>query len=44
MPGSTISDAPDNNCCAASFLCLRLRSGHTEDYLEVGESEVGAGL
>lgn len=36
MQKSKISDAPENNF-AVSFMHLKLRRGHKEDYMKVGE-------
>lgn len=43
MPGSKISNAPPNNSFATSFLHLKLRRGHKEDYMETGKSKAGIG-
>lgn len=36
-----ITNAPENNSFAVSFMDLKLRSEHKEDYAEVGESKAG---
>ena len=42
--GSKISNAPEMNNFSTSFMRLKLRRALKEDYMEVGESEVGTGL
>lgn len=44
VPGSKISTAPKTNNFAASFMRLKLRREHKDDYLEVGDSKVRIGL
>ena len=44
MQGNTIANAQENNSLAASFIHLKLRRWHKEDYVEVGESKAGTGL
>lgn len=44
MQGSKISNAPENNNFAASFMHLKLRRESKENYMEVGESKAGIGL
>ena len=40
-----ISDALENNSSEVSFMNLKVRREHKEDYyMEVGESKVGIGL
>lgn len=44
LPGSTISNAPENNSFTVSLMHLELRRERKEDEMEVGESKVGIGL
>lgn len=44
MLGSKISNAPEKNSFAISFMHLRLRTECKEDYLGVGESKARQGL
>ena len=44
MLGSKISNAPENNSSAASFMHLELRREGKKDYMAVGESKAGIEL
>ena len=43
MPENKIPNALENNSFAVSFMHLKLRGEHKEDYMEVGKSKVGLG-
>lgn len=42
--GNKIANAPENDSCAVSFMCLELKREHKEDYMEVRESKGWSGL
>lgn len=44
MPGSKISNASQNNSFVVSFMQLKLRGEHKEDYKEVEKCKVDFGL
>lgn len=44
MLGSKISNAPENNSFATSFMHLKFRKGRKDYYKEVGDSQVGIRL
>lgn len=44
MPRSRISNAPEKNCSAVSFIHLELRRDPEEDYKKVEESKAKQGL
>ena len=44
MLGIKISNALESNSFAVSFMHLKLKRGHKEDYRKVGESKAGVGL
>ena len=43
IAGSKISNSPENNTLAVSFMRLKLRRERKEDYRSVGESEARVG-
>ena len=44
MLGCSISNAPKSNSFEVSFIHLKLREKHKEDYVEVGGGNTGMGL
>lgn len=43
MPGSKLSNAPENDSFVVSFISLELRREYRKDYMKVGQSRQGLG-